>query len=729
MKGDDGGQSKKAGRSSFLGGIFQKKKPEKKPSSPLSLAPSAEPPQSARPTPPVDTDQRSFMTSIDSISLRTSSSRTDSLPISVELVLPQAISSTGQHGATITSHSQDETAVVFLSPGIISLSGIVRITNISDQVISATRLAVLLFSGQGRSKANVHDPEAPSATMIHNRPLHRSSSLIWAGDHEIVPGTHEFPFSLPFAVDLVPTIHTPTLASAGKDISHWLYVGMRMKENPTLCLGHEVILRRCVARMRSKWETILGVTGDGLLAYKVLVASPNYIGDDVSVSVQFAQTPTSLGVQARYLQFVCVEKFTFRGAARPTYHEHRLSEPLTFQVSFPTSPYLDGAPPLVLPFATRTAQADFGTYSVVVSHEGVITIGVDTGRGIVESSFKFPLRMVNAEGHLTYIERRGYTQAESSGRPESSSGRPESVRSGSTNNTWETSGSGATGAVSSEGGGNGMVNSNKFRDDVSDFTEDEGPSEIRNEVESEARDVVRNDSGNEVETGARLARGLVGALRSQNPHRRSLFQNRPARRQNGLYAAQEAPQSPTTPLRNSAVFPVNISSPPPTYSATVSQDAREMFDESGEGDRDWGVEELGEKLTSAAIASESPKQNNNAPIPIKTDKSTSPPNTTPVPAASTPPEKPASPPTDGKPTPPARARSAFVEKYISSGGLPTVAALDQALLKGEVTGGEYVRVKEAMARVRELDEKLVREEVSGEEYVRCRDGILRGVRP
>ncbi|KAJ3041610.1 hypothetical protein HK097_002224 [Rhizophlyctis rosea] len=373
------------------------------------------------------------------------------MSITLEAVLPQAKPQKGEAVLVISGQPSEQPPMVYLAPGTDRLTGLVRITNNTRHPAVSTRLAVLLFSGQGRTKLTVYDPEAPSATSVHTRPLARSCSVLWSNVMEIQNGTREYTFVLPFSSDLMPTIHTHN--EPGKDISHMLYIGMRMKESSCLVLGQELVLRRCVPRVEPRWDTITGMTAEELLMFKAIAPCPTYIGDQTSIVLCLSQNQASVRAEARYLHVRFSEKITFRDGPRTTQSETQFGEPVDMALNTPTSPFLDHASPLYIPVHSERAQPDSNVSGVTVSHELIITVGVEPeNQANTEICFRVPFKLAQSTDPSPLHTDEGRTATGNDG---------ECLRKGSVR-SWESNMSGGSDASFASNASAGLVGESKF---------------------------------------------------------------------------------------------------------------------------------------------------------------------------------------------------------------------------------------------------------------------------
>ncbi|KAI9104058.1 hypothetical protein DFS34DRAFT_304884 [Phlyctochytrium arcticum] len=290
-----------------------------------------------------------------------------------------------------------DTTILALPPLATSLSGTITITNHATTPIPAMHLSVSLLSGQHLVKelSHVRDPEAPAADEIHERPLGRTSVLVWARPRNILPGSHTYEFTLPVAKLLPPTIHLPSAPDS--NITHHLLTCLKGSERKTLALSYtSLFLRRKSNRIQHVLKKVDGLadsftrspTTDSInnhptttsaaaaaaaeIQYTATYPSPAYYTDPSTPLPTVTLLPThNLSITA--LQAVWVQVHTFRDQitidpANPPVHQTHLHDPI----------HLDYDPfaPLPIPYPpdhTTQPFSDSGN-CVTIHHELSIRI-------------------------------------------------------------------------------------------------------------------------------------------------------------------------------------------------------------------------------------------------------------------------------------------------------------------------------------------------------------------
>ncbi|TPX71494.1 hypothetical protein SpCBS45565_g01142 [Spizellomyces sp. 'palustris'] len=263
----------------------------------LSLKPFAKKKDSARVA--ENTDHHQARVSFSSLvqSHRADSFRTNSVPpvssrssISSRFSSTSSLSSSARPLALHLAIADSEphpfipnTPIVSLPPLATKLSGTITVVNNQNSPCAASRLVVVLLSGQGIVKdvRSVRDPESPSAGDIHARPLGRNVTVVCADLKAIVPGSKTFAFSLPFPKSLPPTVHINT-PNQENSITHLLFACLRgsQRTSPVLVECMEVFARRRHNRVDPIDKKVDGCADNGPINYVARFPSPAYYTED-----------------------------------------------------------------------------------------------------------------------------------------------------------------------------------------------------------------------------------------------------------------------------------------------------------------------------------------------------------------------------------------------------------------------------------------------------------------
>lgn len=153
-----------------------------------------------------------------------------------------------------------------------ALSGTLRVTNSGAPFVSP-RLAVMLFTGQGRTGIPVNDPEAPSAAGLHSRPIARSATFIWKEPVLVESGTHDFSFSIPLSAGIPPTLNTfSSLHSNRLDVWHSVFVKMRRRDLDHVISRQDLVLHKCPPEsikcsQKTRSKTATGQIAEGMALF------------------------------------------------------------------------------------------------------------------------------------------------------------------------------------------------------------------------------------------------------------------------------------------------------------------------------------------------------------------------------------------------------------------------------------------------------------------------------
>ncbi|KAJ3013268.1 Sorbin and SH3 domain-containing protein 2 [Thoreauomyces humboldtii] len=151
-----------------------------------------------------------------------------------------------------------------------SLNGVLRVTNKQKPFVSA-RLAIMLFTGQGRTGIPVNDPEAPSAAGLHSRPIARSAAYIWKEPVLVESGQHEFPFIIPLSAGVPATLTTFSPAHANRvDVWHAAFVKMRRNEMDNIIGRQDLVLQKCLPESSNLKDTTRSKTATGSIAEEMI---------------------------------------------------------------------------------------------------------------------------------------------------------------------------------------------------------------------------------------------------------------------------------------------------------------------------------------------------------------------------------------------------------------------------------------------------------------------------
>ncbi|TPX57599.1 hypothetical protein PhCBS80983_g03744 [Powellomyces hirtus] len=154
-----------------------------------------------------------------------------------------------------------------------SLSGVLRISNKSKPYVSP-RLAVMLFTGQGRTGIPVNDPEAPSAAGLHSRPIARSATYIWKEPVLVETGTHDFPFTIPLSTGIPPSLNTfSSIHSNRLDVWHSVFVKMRRNDLDHIISRQDLVIQKCPPESpkinnRGRNKTATGAIANDLIMFR-----------------------------------------------------------------------------------------------------------------------------------------------------------------------------------------------------------------------------------------------------------------------------------------------------------------------------------------------------------------------------------------------------------------------------------------------------------------------------
>ncbi|KAJ3179683.1 hypothetical protein HDU87_002889, partial [Geranomyces variabilis] len=200
-----------------------------------------------------------------------------SLAIYLKEYRPHAASYPAASPTTPTAHINARgpmTPVLRVESTSTALAGTLRVVNSGTPFVSP-RLAVMLFTGQGRTGMPVNDPEAPSAAGLHSRPIARSATYIWKEPVLVEAGTNDFTFTLPLSSIIPPTLNTfSSLHSNRLDVWHSLFVKMRRTELDHVVSRQDLVIHKCLpesvkcSKKKTRNKTATGSIADGLIEFK-----------------------------------------------------------------------------------------------------------------------------------------------------------------------------------------------------------------------------------------------------------------------------------------------------------------------------------------------------------------------------------------------------------------------------------------------------------------------------
>ncbi|KNC97816.1 uncharacterized protein SPPG_06811 [Spizellomyces punctatus DAOM BR117] len=293
----------------------------------LSLKPFAKKKDSARVAENTDHQARVSSSSSFVQTHRPDSFRTNSVPpvssrssISSRYSSTSSISSSARPLALHLAIADSEphplipnTSIVSLPPLATKLNGTITVVNNQNSPCAASRLVVVLLSGQGIVKdvRTVRDPESPAAGDIHARPLGRNVAVVCADLKAIAPGSKTFAFSLPFPKSLPPTVHIDA-PNQENSITHLLFACLRgsQRTSPVLVECMEVFARRRHNRVEPIDKKVDGCADNGPINYVARFPSPAYYTDDAipgNISLYPADSIAIVKVEATWF-----EVYTFR---------------------------------------------------------------------------------------------------------------------------------------------------------------------------------------------------------------------------------------------------------------------------------------------------------------------------------------------------------------------------------------------------------------------------------
>ncbi|KAJ3156223.1 hypothetical protein HDU86_003987 [Geranomyces michiganensis] len=281
---------------------------------------------------------------------------------------------------TPTAHNSRAAPVLRVDSTSNALTGTLRVTN-TGKPFKSPRLAVMLFTGQGRTGIPVNDPEAPSAAGLHSRPIARSATYIWKEPVVMETGTNDFAFTLPLSASIPPTLNTFSSVHSNRlDVWHALFVKMRRTELDHVVSRQDLVIHKCppesvkCTKKKARNKTATGSIAEGLIEFKAEGADMCDI-DNPATHVMFqAFRNNTVGncvlidsVECQWKERISLREG--RGGA-VTRLERALHQPLR-QV---LTPDVADSPLSFAPIFNVPIQPDGEFDSVKITHEVVFTI-------------------------------------------------------------------------------------------------------------------------------------------------------------------------------------------------------------------------------------------------------------------------------------------------------------------------------------------------------------------
>ncbi|KAJ3166629.1 LIM and SH3 domain protein 1 [Geranomyces variabilis] len=306
-----------------------------------------------------------------------------SLAIYLKEYRPHAASYPSASPTTPTAHINARgatTPVLRVDSASTALTGTLRVVNAGKPFVSP-RLAVMLFTGQGRTGMPVNDPEAPSAAGLHSRPIARSATYIWKEPVLVEAGTNDFAFTLPLSGSIPPTLSTfSSLHSNRLDVWHSLFVKMRRTELEHVVSRQDLVIQKCLpesvkcSKKKTRNKTATGSIADGLIEFKAEGADMCDI-DNPATHVMFqAFRNNTVGncVLIDSVECQWKERISLReGRGGAVTRLERALHPAVRQVMTPDA---SDSPISFAPLFNVPIQPDGGFDSVKITHEVVFTI-------------------------------------------------------------------------------------------------------------------------------------------------------------------------------------------------------------------------------------------------------------------------------------------------------------------------------------------------------------------
>lgn len=130
-----------------------------------------------------------------------------------------------------------------------TVKGRLWIDNTTKQTLMASRLSVVLLSGNGfRDTAVIKAPEAPSAcAALFSRPIYNHVCTIFKHATQITPGRHSVAFSMPWPASLPPSIDVDASMTA-KVVVHSLHCALRLTDDKRATFSTRLNVLRTITK-------------------------------------------------------------------------------------------------------------------------------------------------------------------------------------------------------------------------------------------------------------------------------------------------------------------------------------------------------------------------------------------------------------------------------------------------------------------------------------------------